>query len=224
MNLTKRLSLHLLLLALIFTPFCQLSAQRTLQGKSSTIGTARTNGLTKTKNYSGTYRVTFTRILGDLNGTAGNDFYGTMGVYLEAKSRSGNITIKPVDKKPNRVLDIPKGRAVKKRKMRRNISPGTFTYLTTRGVTSQAFSNKPYQHSYEVDKVREFTLQGEAANADATLDFQFNLTEKRWSGDKGKWERVKIKVSDLKLNKEYFFYGSLTGGANHGICFKIEKR
>lgn len=224
MNLKNLFSLHLLLFALIATPFHQLSAQRTLSGKSSTIGTTRTNGLTKTKNYSGTYRVTFTRILGDLNGTAGNDFYGTMGVYLESKSRSGNITIKPVDKKPNRVLDIPKGRAVKKRKMRRSISPNGFKYLTTRGVTSKAFSKKPYLHSYEVDKVREFKLQGEAANADATLDFQFNLTEKRWHGEKGKWERVKIKISDLQLNKEYFFYGSITGGANHGICFKIEKR
>ncbi|MGB3607763.1 hypothetical protein [Psychroserpens sp.] len=158
--------------------------------------------------YAGTYRVTLIRIA-DISET---EFFGAMGIYLEAKSSSGNITIKPKDNKPNRMWDVSKGNPVKLR-------PAPVMVYGKQFINTK-FKDGPLSHSTNVDIMREFVIAGEAANKHIVFDFQFNIKQKTVFGEEGKWVRQKLKVTDLKLNFEYVYYNEEAGCF---IFFKIEK-
>ena len=170
-------------------------------------------------NYAGTYKVTITRILGTFQGHA---FNGSIAVFMKAKRGSGLVSriqnIPPLDRKPNLVLDEP-NRTFRKRQMSRSGDPDSFIYLNSSGLT-QPLTNRPYTHGYEVNGIRAFKLEGQNANANAELTFQFHL--KAVNSASAKEEKVSLKVGDITLNKEYFFVGDESW--NTGICFKIEKQ
>lgn len=162
------------------------------------------------KKYSGTYKVTYE----DIYTSKDAKLYGNIGVYLEAKTKSGNITIKPLDNKRNRMWEVVKESPQLANKSGRRITE----FLSYKGIEKRT---DQWQASIEIDKVREFKLIGEAANKDATFDFQIHVKKEVLLGrDFGGWERVKLKISDLVLNKKYFFYHI---GTDTAISFKIEK-
>lgn len=163
------------------------------------------------KDYSGTYRVTFTRILGAKQ----KEYYGTIGVYLEAKTKSGSVSIKPKDKKTNRAWDVSKSTPLKNK--REAVTFSRKQRVDENGNVGVSDGKITNNYVLDIDKIREFTLAGEAANKDAVFDIQSNVKSIHIpSVEVGGWRRVKIKIADLKLNYEYFTT------YNH-LGFKIEK-
>ncbi|MEO0899075.1 MAG: hypothetical protein AAFY71_21870 [Bacteroidota bacterium] len=200
-------------------------------------GTISATKAPDTRNYTGTYRVTFTRMMGlSQEDRWKHDFYGTIGVYLKGKIQSGGASLDPLGNKPNRVVDLPKNYPTKRRKLSRVVRGTNFEYLFGPQQTAKKGpslllpvpvrpinASTSWDLAYPIEKSREFRLVGEAANGEATFDIQMNIKNKLWNGEEGKWERVKLKVKDLKLGKEYMYITRSQGSANRGICFKVEK-
>lgn len=160
----------------------------------------------------GTYRITFTRIF---NGMAYNGFYGAMGVYLNGRILSGDVTIRPQDGKPNRVVDIPKSEMVDHRKLPRPVRHTNYINLSPQMKPEHV----DFTHAYTVDRIREFKVLGEAANEHAVFDFQSNLGTEKMKMEVKNWRRVKLRVSEIELGKKYMVF---TDGG--WACFLIEKR
>ena len=180
---------------------------------------ANKNTTTPKTDYAGTYRVTFTDRLVD--GLRNHDFYGTIGVRLNAKLNNRSITLKPIDGSPYRVLDIAKNNPVKFRKLSKPKTTDSFIYV---GLDSKPILD--YKYYYHIGRVREFVLEKGTANSGAVFNFQFNLKEiNELLQHEGKWEQVNIPIDDVVFGKEYRFLGNFSGGpsANGGVCFKIEK-
>lgn len=163
-------------------------------------------------NIAGTYRITFTRVF---NGKAHNGVYGTMGVYLNGRILSGDVTIRPQDGKSNRVLDIPKAEITQHKKLPRPVRHTNYINLTP----SEKPENRDFTHAYVVDRIREFKVLGEAVNEHAVLDFQFHLGTRTGAFDLHQWQRLKLPVHEIQLGKLYMV--STYGG---WACFVIEKR
>ncbi|MCH2034459.1 MAG: hypothetical protein MK202_13190 [Tenacibaculum sp.] len=196
----------------VFTSL-SLTAQNLSIKKTRKTTMTSSNKFKKSKNYTGTYRVTFTNVYGSSKA----EYFGTAGVYLESQSKSGAVQIRPMNKKPNRIIDVSKNRPFVKRDYKK-----TKKYHFIRPNGKQESKTTRFETKYTVDRIREFKLAGEAANKKATFDFQFNLKRKfSIVKDIGKWERVKINIDDLVLGREYVF---LSGTSNFGISFKVEKK
>lgn len=156
----------------------------------------------KSKDYSGTYRVTYTRIMGSTK-TSKIDktiyLYGTMGIYLEGKIKSGSISIKPVSNKKNRAWDVSKSGPLKMK----NINITTLPVFISDSKKEVIWDN--IDRELEIDRIREFKISGEAANDDLTFDFQTNIKWKRAIDELDyEWQREKYNIKDIKLGKEYF--------------------
>ena len=162
------------------------------------------------KDYSGTYKVTITNIL-----SSERHVYGTMGVYLESKIKSGKITLKPIGNLPHRVWDV----SIHEKQKLRKIKP---VQLNRKNVISNiVISGNAREYGLNIGRVREFKLIGEAANKNAVFDFQMNIKATNFPlSDVGKWERIKLKVDDIEFNKEQFIFSFSAGVL---IGFKIEK-
>ncbi|GAB5564710.1 MAG: hypothetical protein Wins2KO_17730 [Winogradskyella sp.] len=168
------------------------------------------------QNYEGTYRVTFTRVVGyapELLAFKSVDIYGTFGVYLEAKTSSNNTFIVPLNGK-NRVWDISKNypSAVRPKK----------TEITLNG------KKETFRGELPIGMMREFEIRGEAANEYLTFDIQSNIAQKTAIGEREfKWKRKKMKITDVTLGREYFLNvnpGNWLTDSTYLIGFKIEKR
>ncbi len=185
---------------------------------------------TESNDYSGTYRVTITKLYSNRKSNrhimTSLDLYGTIGVYVNVLTKSGNTKIMPIDNKKNRVWDISKSnpRRIKDIENKR-----------INWVNQENDNNKKWYGSSDVDgelvidMIREFKIAGEAANNSLTFDIQSNLSYKLLTHDVNfDWCRTKFKIDELVLGKEYFRPMSHDYGLDGGriylyLGFKIEK-
>jgi len=73
----------------------------------------------------------------------------------------------------------------------------------------------------EVDRIREFNIKGELANANLIVNIQANLSEKSlFTFNKMGWKQRSLYLKDMKLGKEYFL--SLKNNRVQ-FGFKLEK-
>ncbi|MET1258265.1 hypothetical protein ABV409_02940 [Flagellimonas sp. DF-77] len=165
----------------------------------------------KAKDFSGTYEVIVDRLGAPKKR---NKYYGTIGIYLSADTKSGRAMISPTNGQKNRLWDIPKqGPSV--------AHENGFSW--TDSFTAKA-RRKQAAGSLEIGRSRKFKLVGEAAKGYPEFDFQFNVKEHQ--GDLpgirgvGLWEREKIKMEDLVLGKTYYRH---LLSSDTVISFRVEK-
>lgn len=144
----------------------------------------------KPKDYSGKYRITVTNIytsfMNLINSKA--QIYGMIGVRLKGKGKSGEVEIKSIGNKKQRIWDYNSNNAISTVKT----IPDPKKYIGTYGAI-------------EVDKMREYSINGELANANLMVNIQINLKEKNLtSNTKFGWKQRNLYVKDMQLGKEYF--------------------
>lgn len=159
----------------------------------------------------GTYKVTITNLGSPKKG---KKYYGTMGVYLNAKFDNYVAEIPPLDNLKNRFWDTPLSSAL----------PANGGGYRAKGVLNSIDNSITSEASLEINKVREFKIVSDLAYGNPTFDFQFNVKQGRLDlpgmRDIGQWERIKIPLEEVSFGKEYH-YSHLTSGTV--ISFKIEK-
>ena len=174
------------------------------RASTQTVSTTRSNQFTRVNSaddISGKYRI---HILKLVTNKKDNKYFGTAGLFLEAKTKSGNLKIRPLNGSKDRYLDISK------------TTPKRVKYDKT------TVNNKTYNYSIDIDKIREFNLIGDVANKNATFDFQYNI--KKYGGPvgfnqhDGGWIREKIKVNTIKSGEKAIFSGGI-----YDIVYTITK-
>lgn len=173
------------------------------------------------KDYSGTYKVTITRILMNAPEYKINksiDIYGTIGVHVESKSRSGNIKINASSNQKPRVWDVSKNRSVTPYFKYKNYQNYTY-WVNGKSYVGRAFGET------KINISRVYKIFGEAANQALIFDIQTNISQKAIPVDINfKYENFKVNVEDLVSGREYFIRksnGLVTN--NFAVGFKIEK-
>lgn len=136
--------------------------------------------------YSGRYQVTLTRInkpnkvdtsLITLPVKIPLEVYGSIGIRMKGKGKSGSVVISSVGNKAARVWRVKSNR------------PATM--------------NGDGDHI--IDVMREFTITGELANKDLIVNLQINLVETNLiTYKKLGWKQRNLYVKDMVLGKEYF--------------------
>lgn len=174
--------------------------------------------------YAGTYRVEITWIFtnsGDQRNFGKSiDIYGTMGIYLNAKTGGVNVDVKPINKKKNRILDISKNdpihvKGIPKKTIRNAI------------VGGKKCSSCFYAYGeHEIDKIREFKVPANLANGYLTFDLQANISHKLLVGKSSPgWKRQKINIKDVNLGKEeYMILYEKLGSTEFLVGYKITKQ
>ncbi len=180
------------------------------------------------KDYSGTYRVTVKQLYASREYNrhlmTSLDVYGTIGIYVSSKTKSGKNQIIDINNKKSRVWDFSKSHPKKVK----DISKKSINWVR-QGNYAMKSGTDEVDGVIEVDKVREFKIAGEAANESLTFDIQTNLSYKLITHDvKYEWQRIKFKIDELKLGKEYFMKLSHEFGLDGGqlplyVSFIIEK-
>ncbi len=123
------------------------------------------------KDYSGRYRVTVTKLH-----TFSREVYGSIGIRMKGKSKSGAVVLNSVGNKKPRIWDVK---------------------------SSYPVASKSGQ--IEVDQMREFIIKGELANSNLIVNIQANLSEKSLlTFNKLGWKQRNLYLKDMKLGKEYF--------------------
>ncbi|WP_299364987.1 tectonin domain-containing protein [Winogradskyella sp.] len=185
---------------------------------------------TTPKDYSGTYRVTFTKLYISMENNkrpfSSIEIFGTIGVYVSAETKSGNSQLMPLDNNKNRVWDVSKSNPRKTK----DIQKKTINWIhQTNDNDKKLYGTREVSKEIDIGIIREFRVAGEAANESLTFDIQSDLTQKLLTHDDPfRWRRIKFKIDDLQLGKEYFrtmsHLNGLGGYLSAFIGFKIEKR
>jgi len=151
--------------------------------------------------YQGRYRITVTEIVEHTfdNGlfaifNTNREIYGTIGIRLKGKGQSGNVEIKPVGNKKARVWEVSSSNPV-------DTSIGTI----------------------EVDRMREFNIQGDLANSDLIVNIQVSMSESDGFVDKKfPWKQRNLYLKDMVLGQQYFVT-TKSGKEYISIGYMVEK-
>jgi hypothetical protein len=76
---------------------------------------------------------------------------------------------------------------------------------------------------HEIDKIREYNIQGELANQDLSFNIQMHLKKRGLVDEQFPWASRTIKVSDLKLGKEYVIESKINDLRRVAVVFKVDK-
>ena len=153
--------------------------------------------------YEGTYRFTLTRILTNApeqkHIKKGIDIFGSTGIYVVGKKKSGTQEIKPLARKKNQLVNISKKKSAYVK------SNGQPRRIKIEGKGGKML-DYVYYGEHKVGQTRDFKISGDTANKDLTFDIQTNWNQKTLTGDlKFGWKRRKIKVDEVTLGQEQFF-------------------
>ncbi|MEM8763143.1 MAG: tectonin domain-containing protein [Bacteroidota bacterium] len=183
----------------------------------------------KTADYQGTYRFTFTRVLVFAVEQAmlqkSVDFFGSFGVYANGLTNTKTKSINPLDGAQNTVWKQSKLKATNVHAMfwkTKKYAP-FYGHNSTLDRTSQS----RYTGEFELGRIREFEVKGETANSNLWFDLQANIKMKTLTYDVVfEWQRLKLPVDKLPMNKEIFFRVEAPRPAlNHFfIGFKVNKK
>jgi hypothetical protein len=177
----------------------------------------------RTKDYSGKYKVTVTRVL--LNAPEFKigkniDVYGTIGVYVESKTKSGNTKINDISNKKPRIWEVSKSKPEKPYFKFKNYIE--YTYW----VDGKSYANRAFGE-IKINRTRSYNIQGEAANKTLTFDVQTNISQKAIPVDiEFRWERLHVNIDEVVFGREYFIRkdATVSPANNVAIGFKIEKQ
>lgn len=154
------------------------------------------------RDFSGTYRVSVNSI-GSID--KNKKYYGLIGIYLRARIASKYTLLKPLDDKPNRIWDIPLDSAL----------PAKGKGFVAKEPYSASKKSINAKSSLFIDKIREFRLAGEAAKGDPELSLEMNVKRGKENlpgmRDVGEWENLKVKLGEIELGKEYYYYHVTSG-------------
>lgn len=163
---------------------------------------------TKPKDYSGRYRITVTNIYTSFMNLVNDkaDIYGMIGIRLKGIGKSGNVEIKSIGNKKQRIWDYKSNNAITTIKT----IPDPKKYIGTYGAI-------------EVGRMREYSINGELANPNLMVNIQINLKESNLiSNTLFGWKQRNLYVKNMQLGKEYFIKVNKNGDIIN-VGFKLEK-
>lgn len=169
----------------------------------------------QSKDFSGKYRVTVTRILTrifDKGGKSGAaEICGTIGIRIRGETKSGEVEIRAIGKKSPRVFDVSCSYPTNIKQNSRD------EFVAPDGMKIFHIGEKA------VDKIREYTIKGEAANDKLIVEIQTNFTETDpINNDEFGWKMRRLFAKDMIPDKEYFVQ-SKNGESFIYVGFKLEK-
>lgn len=175
----------------------------------------------KKKGYNGKYRVTVTNLYTDLSETHAVgifdnvvEMYGTIGIRVYGKSKSGEVDVRSVNNKKPRIWDVSK-------KNPKDIKQQEFKSKTISDLTGKKFKAFGI---LEIDKMREFNIQGEIANENLIVNIQSNISESDAISDtKLGWKQRSLYIKSLTLGKEYLLINRKNKHTAIAVGFIVEK-
>ena len=166
----------------------------TTQNAIYTTATIKNTEKPVARDFSGRYRVTVTYLYSNV--WSGNsitsyqaDIFGTIGVRAYGKGKSGKVEIRALNNKAPRLWNAS-----------RNNPRSMQDYNLANCSPSLPFK---YSNRYEIDKIREFNIQGELANSELSFNVQMNLAKKGLIDEEFPWQSKTLKIKDIKIGKEY---------------------
>ena len=172
----------------------------------------------KPVDYSGRYRVTITNLYTHTSESGlfetHSEIYGLIGLRFKGQSNSTGVTIKAMGNKKPRIWEVKSSNPV-------DVKQSGLNYPTVRDPkTGVEFIPKG---KYEIDKIREYNIQGELANSKLQLNIQTNLKDSNVIRDTDfGWKQRNIFIKDMKLGKEYIVI-SKRGENKVAVGFMLEK-
>lgn len=170
------------------------------------------------KDFSGRYRVTVSHIYENTNRVPPRpdaELFGTIGVRLYGKGRSGKVEIRALENKPPRIWSASRSRAQVITQNHQLKKPESFPR-----------SMYNYWGRYEIGKSREYEIQGELANEKLAVNIQMNVHAKGLLLDEEyPWQTKTIAFKDLVLGKVYIIESKILKHRYKALAvtFKVEK-
>ncbi len=180
-----------------------------------------TKSSAKFREFEGRFRITVTRMMirmhddgHILDETA--EFYGSIGVRLKGKGKSGQVTIKALGNKKPRIWEESSGNPVHIKNDFRNRQ---IIYDEKGQEIHYCYGSK------DIDRMREYQVSGELANSDLMVNIQAKLGESdTLVDDEYPWKQRQLYVRDMKPGHEYVLICKDKKDKNEVyIGFKLER-